>query len=269
MTVYCDTTLNYAHGESSRAVPVTIRNGRDHLAGLPFEESGFTLLEHPSAVTDWRDARQVAEVHGDEVAELACRFMDCDQAVPYEPLIRSPETARSIQDYAPIEFVHSDYTDDFADMVGDPDRAYSAFLLPLLTRYGLSHASLAAAARIAVLQLWRNIGHPKPDRPLALCDARTSPRGDVYPMLVAEYGGARLEFQTFYGTAPDDPAAHHWYTFPELGSDEAVAFRTYDSARAAAGKPFWTLHSAFRDPHAGAAAPRRESVEMRVLCIWD
>lgn len=269
MAVYCETTLNYADGEGARPVPVAIRNGRDHLAALPFEDSGFTLLDHASAVSDWRDFHQVLDVHCAEAAELARWFTDCDQAVAYEPLIRSPEAARSIEDYAPIEFVHSDYTDDFAAMVRDPERAYGGFLLPLLTQHGLSHASLAQARRLAVLQLWRNVGHPQPDRPLALCDARTATRRDVRPVLVPEYGGARLEFETFYGVVPPDPAIQHWYTFPGLGADEVIAFRTYDSRRAAAGQPFWTLHSAFRDPCAGDHAPPRESVEMRVLCIWD
>ena len=45
--------------------------------------------------------------------------------------------------------------------------------------------------------------------------------------------------------------------------------RAYDSDRAGTGEPFWTMHTAFRDPHvADLAANRRESVEMRALCIW-
>jgi len=63
-----------------------------------------------------------------------------------------------------------------------------------------------------------------------------------------------------------DPDDNHWYTHPALTTTEVVAFRTYDSRCAEPGKPFWTPHSAFRGPIAGNLAPRRESLEMRVLC---
>ena len=266
--LYCQAALNFA--DSQQAVPVTmdIRDGRKALANLNYEDCGFTLLNHSSAVTNWRDQQELLRVHCPEIRELALQFSGCDEAIVYDPLIRSPATAASHDDYAPIEAVHSDYTSDYRDMVTEPERAYRSFLDPLLAREGLSQADVAGAKRIMVLQFWRNIGALYPDRPFALCDASTSRRSEMYSMLVPEYGGAKLEFETFIGLVPEDPASQHWYTFPGLRIDEVIAFRTYDSRCDDQGRAFWTPHSAFLDPNAGEGAPQRESLEMRVLCLF-
>jgi hypothetical protein len=268
MSVYCSTTLNYTRGVDVAPLQVQILNGRE-AKDLSFEASGFSLLKHTSNVSDWYDQDHVREIHCPEVGELAKDILNCDQALAYEPLIRSPATAEKTEDYAPIEFVHSDYSEDYRVMVQDPDHAYSTFLGPLLAQHGMTQASLQNASRIAVIQFWRNIGDSKPDRPFALCDARTTPRDELRTFKVNEYGGLRLEFETLYAEAPEDPARNTWYTFPELQINEVIAFRTYDSAQEDAGLPFWTMHSAYLDPHVGDDAPKRESVEMRVLCVWD
>ena len=119
-----------------------------------------------------------------------------------------------------------------------------------------------------MLQFWRNIGAERPDCPFALCDAETVPRSQLYTFTVDEYAGMRLEFEVICVTPPADPEDHHWYTFPALQDDEVIAFRTYDSRCADESRPFWTPHSAFRDPLARSDAPQRESVEMRVLCLF-
>jgi len=266
MSAYCTTTLNYGTGGGLQPVTVAIRNGRD---GTPaWESCGFERLSHRSAVTDWRDPGHLADVHMAEVRELAQALTGCDHALAYPPLIRSPGSARRSVDFTPVEFVHSDFTDDYRAMVCDPERDYAAFIAPALETVGIHQDELADAERLLMLQFWRNTGARRPDYPLAFCDAATVPRSDLYAFLVPEYGGQKLAFETF-GVLPPEPAErHHWYSFPELGDDEVVAFRTYDSRCADEGRPFWTPHSAFRDPLAGAQAPRRESLEMRVLCVF-
>ena len=220
-------------------------------------------------MSDWRSEDELIRVHVPEIEQLALAFSGCDKAVVYQPLIRSPQTAASHEDYAPIEAVHSDFSADYRGMVCEPDRAYRNFLDPMLARAGLSHDDVAKAEHILMLQFWRNIGATYPDRPFALCDAATAPRSELYAMLVPEYGGEKLEFETFIGTVPENPASQHWYTFPGLDIDEVIAFRTYDSRCDDEGRAFWTPHSAFLDPNADDAAAQRESLEMRVLCLFD
>ncbi len=264
---YCTTTLKYGDGDT-QPVAVTIGNAREAIEALQYESCGFTLLEHHSEVDDWQDPMQVADIHMAEIKQLAIEYTGCDHALVYPPLVRSPRTARDIADYAPIEFVHSDYTDDYRAMIEDPDRPYGAFLAPALETIGVMQHEIADAERVMMVQFWRNIGAQRPDYPLALCDAATVPRSHLYPFIVPEYGGVRLEFETFGVYPPAEPGAHHWYTFPDLRQDEVVTFRTYDSRCVEENRPFWTPHSAFRDPHVGPDAPQRESVEMRVLCLF-
>ena len=188
--------------------------------------------------------------------------------VPYPSLIRSPSAATQHKDYAPIHFVHTDYTDDFEGMVQDPDHTYSRFLGPLLENYGLTHADVQNASRIAMMQFWRNIGDPHPDFPLAVCDASSVAENQLGRYRVAEYAGEPLDFETYYLEASADSTANRWYTFPGMTVDEVIAFRAFDSDYVHQHRPFWTFHSAFRDSTVGENAPARSSVESRVLCLW-
>lgn len=264
--VYCQAVLNYSTELDTVPVEVAIRDGRQGAPG--YEAGGFELLAHASRVTDWRDEAHLAAEHAPEVERLALDFLGCDRALVYPPIVRSPASADRFEDYAPIFFVHSDFTEDYRGMVCEVDRPYREFITPILAAAGLDQHELAQASRTVMLQFWRNIGARQPDHPLAFCDGRTVPEQQLRRILVPEYGGRRLEFETFAVDAPASPDANDWYTFPELGPDEVVAFRTYDSLLADEHGHFWTPHSAFADPHAGSGAPRRESLEMRVLSLW-
>jgi hypothetical protein len=267
--VYCETGLNFYSGDVTTSVDVNIRNGRAVRNELDYEQCGFTLLTHQSDVRDWLDESELQRVHGPEIAQLARDFSGCDQVVVYPPLVRSPTRAASHDDFGPIEAVHSDFTEDYRLMVQEPGRPYRRFLDPLLAAAGLSRDDVENASRLLMLQFWRNIGETFPDRPFALCDASTVPRTELAPYLVPEYGGEKLEFETFMGLTPQDAESQRWYTFPGLKIDEVIAFRTYDSRCEQEGRPFWTPHSAFVDPTVGAGAPQRESLEMRVLCLFS
>ncbi len=267
---YCQAVLNYTldvagSGDTTPVeVPIFDARGRD----LAFEDCGFRLLEHALPAVKAIDASDLSGSHGAAVQALARELSGCDRTLLYPPIVRSPMMARKVADYAPITFVHSDFTDDYRCMLEDPARPYAAYIQPLLAAAGLSQRDVTLARRVLLLQFWRNLGAERPDYPLAICDARSVPRADLLPFVVPEYGGLHLEFETFSVRAPRPPDVHHWYTFPGMSHDELLVFRTYDSACVESDRPFWTPHSAFRDPHAGANALQRESVEMRVLCLF-
>ena len=267
---YCHAVLNYAldavGAEGTAPVEVPIFDARG--CELPFEDCGFRLLDHALPPVTASEASELSAGHAAAVQALARELSGCDRTLLYPPIVRSPKMAEKVADYAPITFVHSDFTDDYRYMLEDPARPYAAYIQPLLAAAGLSQEDVVLAERVLLLQFWRNLGARCPDYPLAICDARSVPRADLLPFVVPEYGGLRLEFETFGLRAPQQPDAHHWYTYPDMGQDELLVFRTYDSKCAEADRPFWTPHSAFRDPHAGPDAPARESLEMRVLCLF-
>ncbi len=145
---YCEASLIYSAGMEGQAVDVRIHDGRAAQGSLEFEDCGFTLLEHRSKVEDWTDATHVQAIHNPEIDELATEITGCDRAIVYPALVRSPQAAREVADYAPIQFAHSDYTDDYRAMIEDPKRPYGAFLRPLLQEAGLSQKDLARAERL-------------------------------------------------------------------------------------------------------------------------
>jgi len=266
--VYCRAEMNYLGSVEREAIEVDILDGRAGLESRDFDECGFTMRTHSSAVTDWTDQQHIHEVHGPEVLAFAEEFTGCDAAVVYPPILRGPEMAAVTPDYAPIEFVHSDFTTDYKAMITDPKRSYQQFLEPRLAAHGMAPADVRGASRLMVLQLWRNTGQVTPDFPLAVLDPRSIDPDRLRPFLVESYGGVHeLQFETYGIASPPADVPDRWYTFPSLEREEVLVFRTYDSARADSGLPFWTPHSAFRDPHAPPGPPR-ESTEMRALCIW-
>jgi hypothetical protein len=260
--VYCRAGLRYV---GDLLVQTDIRNGR--MVDLPgWEVCGFELMTLPTAVTDFADIGWHG-VYAEEIERLVRQLTSCDAVVFYPPLLRSPEAAAASPDLAPIEFVHSDYTEAYRSMIGDTNHPYHRILEPSMARAGVTAADVRSARRVLTLQVWRNVGVRHMDRPLCFCDARTVPRSRLQPIRVAEYGGLVTEFDAFAVEAPrrDEYA---WYTFPAMTLEEVVVFRAFDSECMARGEAFWTPHTAFRDPNAPPAAPGRQSVEARAICLF-
>ena len=113
----------------------------------------------------------------------------------------------------PASIIHNDYTarsgplrlrDHFTE---DPKQAEA-----LLQR------------RFVIVNVWRSIRGTVLDAPLALCDAASLAPGDL--VSVERQAKKRIgEIQQ----AVYNPA-HRWYYFPEMGPDEALLIKTYDSA---------------------------------------
>ena len=273
--VYCEATFHYAdrsqefgRGGPRPDVVLPVHDGRQ-IDGLSFEANGFELMTFPSKVENWRDYDEVFDVHGPEVEAFATERLGCDVAMFYPPIIRSPENAKKVEDYAPILFVHSDFSTDYGPMTWEPHRPYREFIQPLLDQKGLTQDDLRNATRMVMIQFWRNIGPIEADHPLAVCDPRTIDQDRVVHTLITEYGGRLLEFEISAFMAPEEGDADRWVTYPQMQPDEVLAFRTYDSAEIEAGRPYWTPHSAFRDPSVPDGVDHlRESVEMRALCVW-
>ncbi len=272
MAVFCRSTLHYS-SVNAQAGPaptgVDVLDGR--VAELPaWPVCGFELLPHTSAVRDWRDDDEIASVHYAELEDLARELTGCDVAVVSGHITRSPEAASRHNDLGPITFVHSDFAASYDENIrrsfrtADEDRREA-----LSTRTGLTVDLVEGARRIVVLQFWRNVGPAKMDFPLAFCDARTIGPDEVRAFVVSDYAGAGgPDFEALAVIAPGEPTPHRWYAFPEMGADEVVAFRTYDTELVREGRTFFTPHSAVRDPDVAVGEPSRVSVELRAICLF-
>ena len=261
MDTYCQTTLNYYGEAGPTPVPVTINNGRT--AGLSFEKQGVTLIRHDSKVTDWNDESRLLQYY-DEIIELSKVETGCDWVLFYPALVRNQALAREDADLAPIQAVHSDYTEDYWEMIGDTSHPYHRIIEPSMARAGITPDDIRGAKRILTLQFWRSIGDPEMDYPLAFGNGRSFDRSELVPILVEEYAGVETNFHSFIVMPPSD-AHHQWFAFPELQHDEMVMFRGFDSDLKERGEAFWTPHASFADPVPAHPKPRA-SVEMRAIC---
>lgn len=266
-TEYCQATMNYLGGLQTVPIEASIKDGRS-AQHLNWQENGFQLINCPSAVNSWDNDSDVAGHYYAEMSTLAKALTGCDHALIGSHISRNPDKAEVHGDYAPIEFVHSDFTDDYADLLIERYRNNTTEAAHMLGTAGLTVEDMARAKRLLILQFWRNVGPQQMDLPLAFCDAQSVPRADMQSIHVPNYAGGDFAFDTFAVTPPPSGAEHDWYVFPNMSDSEVVAFRTFDSEMAAKGEAYWTPHSAFTDPYAGDSAPARRSIEVRATCLF-
>jgi hypothetical protein len=264
--VFCSTELTYIKGAATGPVPVDILNGR-HFDNPGWETCGFELKEHHSSVSDWSSAEQIQQIHYDEISSFARELTGCRHALVGGHILRNPEQVKIHPQLGPIAFVHSDFTDNYGDLMREYYSADDEESRVGLTKSGITAAEVKAARRMLILQFWRNVGPQKMDLPLAFCDARTVPRADMQSIPVNNYAGGDFSFDAF-GVNEPLGHSHEWYVYPEMNVDEVVVFRTFDSQQIERGAPFWTPHSAFQDPEVKIGSPSRYSIELRATCLF-
>jgi hypothetical protein len=249
------------HMTTTRYAPATVQvhDARPHVTDFGLDRSGFTLLRHASAVSDFRDPAQLDGVYGAEVAELVKQATGADDVVSVGWVLRT--SAEEIPDgvQPPAPDVHVDVHPGRADarMDASSPRPGQPYKWAILT------------------SLWRAISPPPQDTPLALLDYRSVDDGEGVPNLLI-----------FTETLPspddvpdiDDPDSHpagsvfehrpghRWWYFPAMSPDEALLFKLHDSDHSVAWR---APHTAFRDPGAAArGAHPRESVEFRTIAYF-
>lgn len=263
-SVYTEAPIFYMGHEGPEAVQQSIRNGREQSSSVWKE--GFELIQLPSKVEDWHDLQSVEAVHYDEVSEWAKAFTGCDAVLFFPALLRNAKAQAQSDDFAPVQLAHSDYTENYADMISDPNSAYQNVLKPSMERAGVTSEEVTKVKKVLTLQLWRNVGAELMEHPLTLCDCTTVSREELMPIRVESYGGQETQFDAFSLLKTPATESHNWYTFPRMQVDEVLLFRAFDSEAVANNLPFWTPHTAFFDAQ-GQGTPR-SSVEMRAICLF-
>jgi hypothetical protein len=247
------------HLTTTRYAPTTVPIASGRPLGVLFslDTSGFTLLAHDSAVTDFTDPAQLDAIYTREACDLIQQVTHADEVASIGWVIRnsSPELPEGQQPPAPD--VHVDV---------HPGRA-DARLAAISPRPGQPYK------RAITTSLWRAFSPPPQDWPLALLDYRSvdDDEGVVNLLLFVE----RLPDP---GSIPDIPdpdsqpagtvfrhrAHHRWWYFPDMHPGEALLFKLHDTDHSVA----WRVpHSAFRDPSAVNAHPRC-SVELRTIAFF-
>jgi len=245
------------HVTTTRYAPRTvwIANGRPYRDDFSLDRSGFTLLDHCSAVTGFGDAAELDRVYVAEAASLVRQVTGADEVVSLGWVIRRAGGQRRGAQ-PPASDVHVDV---------HPGRA---------------HARLTATVpggrpfrRAIMTSLWRAFSPPPQDWPLAILDYRSVDDAEGEPNLLL-----------FVDSLPDpddvpdidDPEsvpagsifayrpAHRWWYFPGMTAGEALLFKLHDTDHSVAWR---APHTAFHDETAAGAHPR-ESVELRTVAFF-
>jgi len=227
---------------------VTIHDGRVIAKELSLDREGFIFVQHNTKMRDFYDETEVRAVYYPEIEQLVKETSGAKRVLVFDHTLRSADSAmrEAKQISGPVRNAHNDYTE-----WSGPQRVRD--LLP-------DEADELLKRRFAVVQVWRPIRHPVEREPLAIADARSIgtkelfPSSRVYPDRVGEV------YHCAYN--PE----HRWYYFLKMQRDEAIVFKTFDSATD--GRARWTAHSAFDDPTSPPDAPPRESIEMRTLAFF-
>lgn len=227
---------------------VVVHDARVSLPSSDLDKEGFRLLKQETGVTDFYDDAQIASIYHDEVKTLLVDATSAKRVEIFDDTRRSSSLSvqqrHSIRE--PADIVHNDYT------------ARSG--LKRLHDLFPDDAATLQQDRFAIINVWRSIAGPILNHPLVLCDATS----------VADDELVSVERRAEERIGELQVAVHcneqRWYYYPDMQMDEALIFKTFDSATD--GRTRFTIHSSFEDPGAPADAPPRESIETRCLIFF-
>ena len=220
---------------------VVLHDARRTLPHLDAE--GFALLRRRTAVRDFWDDAEAETVGRAEAGELVKAATGAARVHVFDHTQRRRASDARRQ---PSTRVHVDYTLSSAprrvrDLLGNDAEA-------LLAR------------RFAFINVWRPINHRAEDWPLAFADARSVAPADLVPADIV-YPDRRGEIYNLTYSP-----RHRWWYVPDLGLDEALLIKCYDSREDVAR---FTPHTAFENPQTRPSAPPRESIEFRTIAFFD
>ena len=243
--------------------PTRVRDARQlqSQSALPadrfFDEYGFALLDHESAVEDW-DVDPSPVYHAEAAALIREQLLPGRRLEIYQgpPTRRGPGTPSP--EYA--TGVHQDFGIG-PDAYEEGLRAFTGAEISSGWRQRLERDDVEG---FLTVNLWRPVYLDGPLRhmPLAVCEPRSVRREDCVPLRLSGVPGAdQPTNQLGLRRAP----GQRWHYYPDMTRDEVLAFKIFqfykdeDSGRFDA-----CFHSAFEDPATPPGTPPRQSCEHRV-----
>jgi hypothetical protein len=225
---------------------VTITDMRPIADELSFERNGFCLVNEPSAVKNFYDPEEVERDYLPEIVDLVTRLTGAAKVITFGTMLRSNDPKVG-DGRLPSFGAHIDYG----------DRTVRQVTKDIL---GEEEAEKWLKGRFMLINLWRPIRTVE-RVPLALCDASTVHREDIFESEVR--GGLGDPGRpSLYGFNLAYSPVHRWYYVPQMRPDEILAFKLFDSD---SSQVQLTAHSAFEDPETRPDAPARESIEIRTI----
>ncbi|KAG5746478.1 hypothetical protein H9Q72_011929 [Fusarium xylarioides] len=238
---------------------IKIHDMRRSKQGFSTDIQGFELGTFPATLTDdeLRDQASLRTKYFPEAEEFLKMRYGAELVFIFDATVRnaarrehsSSAVLRSVQVMGASVDVHVDQT---------PASVYRRLQRQFPHEYQqLKHK------RIQVINIWRTLVEPLRDRPLALCDWRsTSPQDFVACDLPAPgYNGE--VFQVYHNPA------HEWWFASDMCKKEVILIKMYDSDSEKPGSSIAMCapHSSFKWKDAPGINSPRESMEIRAIIV--
>lgn len=159
---------------------------------------------------------------------------------------------------------HSDCPVQDDDLMHQAAVMNACALPPGSSRRATAERLVAAGARWMLVQTWRPLRTVRRD-PLALCDALSYNHAD-WRWRVPEVAGLTGNGILAH---PGAEERHRWYYMHEMTPEEIFVFKGGDSRMGEPGLTGYTgAHTSVILPDS-ADAPPRESIEQRLIALWE
>lgn len=224
---------------------ITVHDARPEMTDFALERNGFVVVDEPTDVAEFTDEDELAR-YCRQTEGLVQRLTGADKVISFGPMIRTNKTG-----------AHGHNQPAFGAHVDYGLRTVSDFTRDLLPA---DEAERRLQGRFMLINVWRPIKMVE-SAPLALCDARTVKREDLFDSEVVG-GLGDFKRRSLWGFNLAYQPDHRWYWVPHMQPWEAMVFKLFDSDPEAIQ---FTAHSAFDDPTAPPDAAPRQSVELRTI----
>jgi len=218
-------------------------SGNEHIFTLA--QSGFEFAKCPIPMEVWTESSVCANYIPRLVGWLK-QHLHCDRVYAYCYRLRThshDDVDKATWD-GPFLRVHCDSTERSCQT---KVRLY----LP-------DECETLMKGRIRFLNIWRPITTPVQDCPLALCDFRTVNREDLMRMDIVYPHFPDEAYEVLYSPT------HRWFYKKGMQWDDVIIFKLGDNSDIDATV---CPHTAFEDPSLASGAPKRASVEVKVIVI--
>ena len=229
---------------------VDVHDLRPEIDVLAFDRNGFVVANGPSGAIRMTDSGARMAEYGREAEALVASLTGAKKVISFGGMYRS-DAPDAADGNLPAFGAHVDYG----------ARTVRDFTLDHIES---EEAERRLAGRHMLINVWRPLKTVE-RAPLALCDASTVSRDDLFPSEVrGGLGDARR--RSLFGFNLAYNPAHRWTWLPKMQSDEAFVFRLYDSDPDAVQ---FTAHTAIEVPGTPSDAAPRESLEIRTIAFLD
>lgn len=224
--------------------------------GASLEVEGFELWSAPTSVSDFADKALVETVYYEEMKELVRKATGGKEVYIFDHLLREREP-----DGGPLNFGRRSGKNGAAPANGRIHNDYTVHsgirrIRAVLDRFDVPEQK----RRYSIINVWRSIGEPAIDTPLALCESSSVSAMDLVEGRVVYPKRDGWIYVLNYSPK------HRWNYFSNMTKDEVILFKQFDTEISGATR--FTPHSAFQNPIDVEKQRPRRSIEMRCLVAY-